>query len=492
MIMKRQYLCFIIAALVILTGSCAGPPARYSESGALPEIFPDYREVVIPVNIAPLNFRVEGRPEKIRVIIEGSESGKTRLKGRDRISIRQAEWKKLLESNRGKSLIVTLFSRTPAGWSRHLPFAVHIADSTVDPYIVYRRIAPGYETWSRMGIYQRNLASYSERTIIDNRLLPGDCMNCHSFSRNNPDRMLLHLRGTVTGTLLVIDGEASKLNTRVEETVSHGVYPYWHPSGNYIAFSVNVISQMFHSRKEKRIEVMDSKSDLVIYDVINNRLTSTDLISSEESFETFPAFSPDGRSLVFCSAEKREVPDDYDKIKYSLCRISFDPETGYPGETIDTLVSSYTTGKSVSYPRISPDGKYLVFTLSDYGNFSIWHREADLWQLDMSTGEYKPAAALNSNEAESYHSWSSCSRWLLFSSRRADGLYTHPYLAYIGEDGNFRKPFLLPQRNPEYYDMSLTSFNVPEFVTGKVKANGRTMFRAIGSSGKNVNFEAKE
>lgn len=492
MITTRQHLFFIIATLVILTGSCAGPPARYSESGDLPEIFPDYREVVIPVNIAPLNFRVEGRPEKIRVIIEGSESGKIRVKGRDRIMIRRAEWKKLLENNRGKSLIVTLFSRTPAGWSRHLPFAVHIAGSPVDPFIVYRRIAPGYETWSRMGIYQRNLASYTERTIIDNRLLPGDCMNCHSFSRNNPDRMLLHLRGTVTGTLLVFDGEASKLNTRVEETVSHGVYPYWHPSGNYIAFSVNVISQMFHSRKEKRIEVMDSKSDLVIYDVVNNRLTSTDLISSEDSFETFPAFSPDGHSLVFCSAEKREVPDDYDKIKYSLCRISFDPETGYPGETIDTLVSSYRTGKSVSYPRISPDGRYLVFTLSDYGNFSIWHREADLWQLDMSTGEYKPADALNSNEAESYHSWSSCSRWLLFSSRRADGLYTHPYLAYMGEDGNFRKPFILPQRNPGYYDMSLTSFNVPEFVTGKVKANGRTMFRAIGSSGKNVTFELKE
>ena len=492
MIKANRHIYFVITVLIILTVSCAGPPARFSEAGALPDIYPDYKEVVIPVNIAPINFRVEGRPGGVRVIIEGSEKGRIKAKGRDRIRIPQSQWVRLLENNKGRSIIVTLFSRSADGWSRHLPFTVHIADHPADPYIVYRRIAPGYETWSRMGIYQRDVTSFTERTIIDNRLLPGNCMNCHSFKSNDPGQMLLHLRGNITGTMLVMNGEAVKLNTRVEETVSHGVYPYWHPSGKYIAFSVNVISQVFHSRREKRIEVIDSKSDLVIYDVVNNRLISSPLISSEDNFETFPAFSPDGNSLVFCSAEKREVPDEYDMVKYSLCRISFDPETGYFGELIDTLVSSAETGKSVSYPRISPDGRYLVFTLSDYGNFSIWHREADLYQLEMSTGEYKPATAINSNETESYHSWSSCSRWLLFSSRRSDGLYTHPYMAYMGDDGNFRKPFLLPQRDPDYYDMSLTSFNVPEFVTGKVKANGRTMFRAIGSSGKNVTFELKE
>ncbi len=492
MIKPGQYLYFIIFTLVILAGSCADPPARFSEADSLPDIYPDYKEVVIPVNIAPLNFRLEGATERIRVRIEGQEGGRIKVKGRKSIRIPREKWKSLLENNRGRSLIMTIFSRNAEGWSRYLPFSVHIADHPVDPYIVYRRIAPGYETWSRMGIYQRDVTSFAEHTIIDNRLLPGNCMNCHSFNNNDPGQMLLHLRGNVTGTMLVRNGEAVKLNTRVEETVSHGVYPYWHPSGNYIAFSVNVISQVFHSRREKRIEVIDSKSDLVIYDVVNNKLVSSPLISSEDSFETFPAFTPDGNSLVFCTAEKREVPDEYDRVKYSLCRISFDPVTGYFGEQIDTLFSSAKTGKSVSYPRISPDGRYLVFTLSDYGNFSIWHREADLYQLDMGTGEYKPAKAVNSNETESYHSWSSCSRWLLFSSRRADGLYTHPYMAYMGEDGNFRKPFLLPQRNPDHYDMSLTSFNVPEFVTGKVKANGRSMFRAIGSSGKNVTFELKE
>ncbi|MFO7622670.1 MAG: hypothetical protein R6W81_15625 [Bacteroidales bacterium] len=487
---NKYYSLFVV--LAILAGSCKGPPSKFSESTGPPDIFPDYKEVVIPVNIAPLNFRSEESPERMRVIIGGNRDGSIIVKGRSKIRIPRGKWKTLLEKNAGESLTITVFTRKERQWSKNAPFKVHIRNNPVDPFIVYRRIAPGYETWSRMGIYQRDITSFYVKTIVDNRLLPGNCMNCHAFNRNDPDQMLFHLRGNVTGTMLVREGEAVKLNTRVQETVSHGVYPYWHPSGKYIAFSVNEISQVFHSRKDKRIEVMDSRSDVVVFDIANNKLLSSPLLSVGESLETFPAFSPDGRFLVFCSAEKGVVPDDYDKIKYSLCKIEFDASSGTFGDRIDTLVSSANTGRSVSFPRISPDGKYLIFTLSDYGNFSIWHKEADFYQLDLATGDFRAAHPINSDNTESYHSWSSDSRWLVFSSRRADGLYTHPYIAFFDDDGNFSKPFLLPQKNPDYYDLSLQSFNVPEFVTGKIRTDGRKMLRAIGSSGKNVIFELKE
>jgi len=62
----------------------------------------------------------------------------------------------------------------------------------------------------------------------------------------------------------------------------------------------------------------------------------------------------------------------------------------------------------------------------------------------------------------------------------------------VDESGQFSKPFLLPQKDPDYYDMSLRSFNVPEFLTGKVRSDGRTMLRTIGSSAKNVTFELKD
>jgi len=343
-----------------------------------------------------------------------------------------------------------------------------------------------------MGIYQRNITNFKEETIIDNRLLPGNCMNCHSFNANNPNQMVFHLRGNIGATILVKDGKALKLNTKAEETISNCVYPYWHPSGKYIAFSVNSISQVFHSVSEKRIEVMDSKSDLVIYDIAANKLITSKLISSEESFETFPTFTADGKTLIFCSAKRRTLPDDYNRVKYSLCKISFDEFSGTFGDRVDTLVSSYMTGKSVSFPRPSGNGKFLMFTMSDYGNFSIWHKEADLYLLNLKDGTVKPIRAANSDNTESYHSWSSGSNWFVFSSRRIDGLYTRPYIAWLNENGDASKPFLLPQKDPDFYDNCLRSFNIPEFVTEKVKTNGRDILKTIGSIPKNVTFELKD
>jgi Tol biopolymer transport system component len=470
--------------------SCSGPGTDFIVTDELPDIFPDYCGVTVPVNIAPLNFRLENHSGRMHVVIDG-KNGKLEINGKRKTGIPLRKWHELLKNNSDDSVTLRLHLRRKQMGAIQTLY-IHIKKETVDPWLVYRLIAPGYESWSEMGLYQRDLTSFNTETIIDNRLLPGACMNCHSFRANSPDDMIFHLRGNFGATMLVNNGTVSKLNTKTSETISNCVYPYWHPSGKYVAFSVNNISQVFHSVKEKRIEVFDSKSDLVVYDIKANKLLTSRIISSEESLETFPAFSPDGNSLIFCSARKGTLPDDYDKLKYNLCKISFDPLSGSFGDKTDTLVSSAVTGKSVSFPRVSPDGKYLVFTLSDYGNFSIWHREADLYQLDLASGAFHSISSINSKETESYHSWSSNSRWLVFSSRRTDGLYTRPFIAYSDRNGNFAKPFMVPQKDPDYYDESLSSFNVPEFVTGKVSRDGRAMIKSIGSTAKNVNFELEK
>jgi hypothetical protein len=481
----------IVFTVAVLFLSCSRPGNDLREIESLPPIFPDYCDVVVPVNIAPLNFKIADDPEKTVALIAGAQE-RIKIHGKDKIIIPHEKWKKLLRNNSNGGISITVYTRREGKWNKYKPFSISIRSEPADPFIVYRLIAPGYETWSEMGIYQRDLTSFDQDPIINNRMIPGACMNCHSFQANKPDEMMFHLRGSVGGTIIVQDGNAIKLNTKVKETISNCVYPYWHPSEDFIAFSVNNIQQVFHSVKEKRIEVFDSKSDIVVYDIRNNKLITSKIISSEESFETFPAFSPDGGSLFFCSAKKAIQPENYDKIKYSLCRVDFDASSGSYGDKIDTLVSSFRTGKSVSFPRISPDGKSLIFTLSDYGNFSIWHREADLYQLDLSSGNFRPIDVINSSESESYHSWSSNSRWMIFSSRRMDGLYTRLFITYAGENGSFSKPFMLPQKDPEFYELFLRSFNVPEFVKAKVRTDGRSMLKAIGSKAKDVNFELRD
>ena len=124
-----------------------------------------------------------------------------------------------------------------------------------------------------------------------------------------------------------------------------------------------------------------------------------------------------------------------------------------------------------------------MFTLSDYGNFSIWHKEADLWLLNLQDGSMRAIEEVNSNNTESYHSWSSNSRWFVFSNRRDDGLYTRLYIAHIEMNGRVCKPFMLPQEKPqEYYDQLIYSYNVPEFTNEPIQLEHRKIENEIISS----------
>jgi Tol biopolymer transport system component len=208
-------------------------------------------------------------------------------------------------------------------------------------------------------------------------------------------------------------------------------------------------------------------SDIVVYDLETNELFSSDLLMTS-NFETFPVFSPDGNTLYFCSASERKMPQHYYEVRYNLCSISFDASTRSFGTKIDTLIQADAAGKSVSFPKPSFNGKFIMYTLLDYGNFGIWHPEADLYVLnleDLTTHELTEA---NSPYADSYHNWSSNSRWFVFGSRRMDGLYTRPYIAAIDENGNASKPFLLPQKDPRAYFESLYSYNIPEFINAPI------------------------
>lgn len=452
---------------LFLFSSCRETPVDVHESGEYPAIYPDYKEVTIPSTIAPLNFTCSSEADRMDVLFRGSEGGEISVQGKDAV-IPAGKWKRLLAENRGGRLEVTVAVKQNGRWTRYLPFRIYVSEYPVDYGLAYRLVAPGYEIYSRMGIYERNLSDFSQRAILENTFIAGSCVNCHSFRETDTESLSLHVRGQHGGTVLKAGGETNILDLKTPETLGRGVYPYWHPSGKYVAYSQNDTRQMFHTRDDKRIEVFDLSSDVTVYDVENNRML-TDPSLSTGGFETFPVFSPDGGSLYFCLSAFRQLPAEYAEVRYDLCRISFDAETGRFGEKIDTLIRASEMGKSISFPRPSYDGRYIMYTLSDYGNFSIWHKEADLWLLDLQTGENRPLKEVNSADTESYHSWSSNNRWFVFSSRRDDGLYTRLYLASMDEEGNVSKPFMLPQQTPMRYDPSFYSYNIPEFISAPIK-----------------------
>jgi dipeptidyl aminopeptidase/acylaminoacyl peptidase len=263
-------------------------------------------------------------------------------------------------------------------------------------------------------------------------------------------------------------------------------YPAWHPDGKLIAFSRNALLQIFHTAGEDVREVIDRDSDLGLYDAASGNVSTVPQISRPDRLESWPAWSPDGRYLYFSSArqistDRRNPPPDWETIRYDLHRVRFDAASGAWGEP-ETVVAAASVKQSISEPAVSPDGRFLLFTAHDHGSFPIFQPSADLWLLDLQARTApRRVDEINSERADSYHSWSSNSRWIVFSSKREDGVFTRLYLAHVDETGRFGKPFVLPQRDPRFYERCAMVFNRPELIVEPVQVTQAELARAIGS-----------
>ena len=464
-------------ALALVACHSASVPDNFKPSDKLPDIYPDYTDVTIPVNIAPLTFMMNDESEE--VVARLSFGDEEMVLGGDKIQPDMDDWREMLAQAKGQDITVQVFSRQGEQWTGYKPFALHVSPDSIDPWMSYRLISPSYVTYEELTLNQRCLENYEERVMVDNMLCcteeNGQCVNCHNYQQYNPDRMLFHARQNMGGTVVAYDGELRKINMRNDSILSAGVYPTWHPWLPLVVFSTNHTGQSFHTAHHNKIEVFDSASDLIAYDAKKNQVTNIE--NDTEEFEIYPFWAPDGKTLYYCSAHfvyndslehETDVIMRAKEFKYCIYKKSFDPETMAFGPR-QMVFNADSLDKSATLPRISPDGRFLVFTLGNYGCFHIWHHEADLWMMDLTTGECGRMNGINSDDTESYHSWSSNGRWLVVSSRREDGNFTRPFIAHVDEQGHSTKAFVLPQADPEYHRQFMKSYNIPEFMRGPVK-----------------------
>lgn len=462
--MKNGFQSFIIAFTVLLFG-CSHGHDNICHMDSVPGVYPDYRDVVYPCNMAAPTFAIaeeEGISDAIAVFTSGSKCFTVESSDGDGICIDQEDWEELVAAS--DEITVEVQGEAQGKWNVYKPFSIYISRDSIDSYLAYRLIEPGYEVWNKLGLYQRDLSSYKQSEILENDVTNGGCMNCHNFCNNDADNMLFHLRAEYSGTYMKKNGKLKKLVQR--DGMPSYVYPSWHPSARYIAFSQNNTKQMFHTTDRNRIEVFDYESDIVVYDTETDEVFTVPQLHSSSAFETFPCWSPDGKSLYFCSADSVAVPDEYDKVRYSICKIDFDEKTRAFGTDVDTIVNAHVEGKTAVFPKISSNGRFLMYTVASYGNFTIWHKESHLCMLDLKSGKREGL-----DMRASYHSWSSNAHWIVCSSRCDDGLYTRPYILHIDSMGNMSKPFVLPQSDAFFYDRTMKSFNVPEFVKSKVEVD---------------------
>jgi Flp pilus assembly protein TadD len=175
-------------------------------------------------------------------------------------------------------------------------------------------------------------------------------------------------------------------------------------------------------------------------------------------------WSPDGKYLVFARAGAKEpnppgVPparfaNDPNEmhIQYDLYRIPFrDGQGGTP----EPIRGASQNGMSNSFPKISPDGRWIVFVKARNG--LLMRPDSELYIVPTAGGEARRLRA-NAAPMNSWHSFSPNGRWLVFSSKRQSP-YTRMYLTHIDADGNDSPAILI-----ENATAANRAVNLPEFV----------------------------
>ena len=496
MMKQLAYIGFCLAMM-----GCSGPsvPEVFTDSKNLPKIYPDYTDVTIPINIAPLTFELD---EKADEMIARYSAGDKEIVCADKAQPDMDDWRTLTEKAKGGAITVDVYARKADQWTHYKPFSIFVSPDSIDSYLSYRLIFPSFVSYEALTINQRCLENYDESVIYDNILCTfeknGQCINCHNYQQYNPKRMQFHARQNNGGTIITYDGKTKKVDMKNDSILSAGVYPAWHPWLKLIVYSTNKTAQRFHTMHHNKIEVYDIESDLIAYDIDKGEVTNLENDTTE--LEVFPAWAPDGKTLYYCSAHFQwqdstlrntmKFTNYSKKLKYNIYRKSFDPETMTFGPR-ELVFSADSLNKSATLPRISPDGRYLMFTLADYGVFHIWHHDADLWMIDLQNGEARAAQELNSSDTESYHSWSSNGKWVVFSSRRNDGTYTRPFFAHIDKNGQGTKPFELPSADPDYHRQFMKCYNIPEFMHGPVTIKPQAFAEILKGDGEPVKYVQK-
>jgi hypothetical protein len=250
-----------------------------------------------------------------------------------------------------------------------------------------------------------------------------------------------------------------------------------------VAYTENLVNQFFHSAKVEARDVVDRDSDLAYLDLRSWQIRTAPAIADANRLETYPAWSPDGRYLYFSSApiiwkDREALPvTAYRECRYDLRRASYDIHADTWGAP-EAVLSARATGKSILLARVSSDGRWVLFCMCDYGCFPAYQPSSDLYLIDLATGEYtKPP--INSDRSESWHCWSSNSRWIAFSSKRRDGLFTRTYLSYVEPNGTVCKPLIVPQKDPRFYDSYLYTWSVPELHLEPVPVGLRQIASAL-------------
>lgn len=490
-IMKRNLAFLFFATITIaLTIQCHNQSCPAEKTNQIAPLTPYYSSgICIPPNMAPLNFCLPDTFLRAEVQMSvDTLSFSYRIK--HSLDIPQKDWKRMIEKAlvSENDIIVNITATSRSGkTTAYAPINWSVSQDSIDRFITFRLVQPIDGAYNEIALYERDLSSFKTTKLISNKLMGNNCFNCHTYYKGEADNMTIHLRKPSEGSLVINGNTIQKIRLPSEDELKdilpdslqmplNFVYSAWHPQKEWMAFCTNIIGTAATGVHRRFINLYDSASNIVLYNVRNNEVHIFPQLWTREWEETWPAWSPDGKWLYFCRAPKSDsslvarYPLHSERVRhisFDLVRIGFNAESGTFSDSIDVLLKGDET-KSYSVPRVNPDGRHLVACVSKF-NSVPYQAEGNLIMIDLHAFDehnpnfYHPLDILNSDEAESWHEWSQNGKWMVFASKRADGHYSLPYFTHFNGE-SFSKPFVLPFHEAQQFLTNLRSYNLPTFV----------------------------
>jgi Flp pilus assembly protein TadD len=327
----------------------------------------------------------------------------------------------------------------------------------------------------------RNLAEPQSRVVMDH--IPV-CANCHSFSgdgktlgmdldglQNNKGLYTLTpvARETSIGSENVIQWSTSK--GRLESALRVGFMSQVSPDGEYVVTTVDpgqAAGSNYYVANFKDYRFLQvfypTRGILMWYSRATGVLRPLPGADDPRFVQMGAVWSPDGKYLVFARAAAKDpnpagVPlakfandPNETPIQYDLYRIPFNAGKGGAAEPVE---GASRDGMSNSFPKISPDGRWIVFVKAHNG--LLMRPDSRLYIVPAAGGEARRMRS-NTSRMNSWHSFSPNGRWLVFSSKSRSP-YTQMYLTHIDPAGNDSPAILV-----ENSTASNRAVNLPEFV----------------------------
>jgi hypothetical protein len=338
----------------------------------------------------------------------------------------------------------------------------------------------------------RNIAEPNSRLLLEG--LPV-CANCHSFSADGSTLGmdldgLQNNRGMYTLTPVARDTTIGKENViqwatakgRIPGALRIGFMSQVSPHGDFVVTTIDAPGASSQSSSNYYVANFQdyrflqvfypARGILAWYSRATGILQPLPGADDPRYVQTNAVWSPDGKYVVFARAAAKDPnpqgmplaafandPNEL-QIKYDLYRIPFNDGKG---GTPEPVAGASANGFSNTFPKVSPDGRWIVFVRCRNG--LLMRPDSQLYIVPADGGVARRLAA-NTPRMNSWHSFSPNGRWLVFSSK-ARSPYTQMYLTHIDNRGNSTPPILI-----ENTTAANRAVNIPEFVNNDMRSLG--------------------